>query len=84
MVQLPEIPFVGLFGCVFHHAIHHLAMVKLLVLGEHWLHPNDLPPDFGRAPATLRHDVTVATTALQAMGATDCDHVGGSKDVPSQ
>jgi hypothetical protein len=43
-------------GFGVHHAIHHLATVRAIVLGERWLGPDQLEPDFGRAPSTVRHD----------------------------
>lgn len=72
-------------GFAAHHAIHHLAMIKILVLGEQWLSPNDLPPDFGRAPSTLRHDEVVATTTTpQAKGATNMIGGESNNELPSQ
>jgi hypothetical protein len=43
-------------GFGVHHAIHHMAMVRIIVLSERWLQPDQLEPDFGRAPSTIRHD----------------------------
>ena len=42
-------------GFAAHHAIHHLAMVKLIALHSAGLEEEDLPPDFGRAPSTVRY-----------------------------
>ena len=40
-----------------HHAIHHLALIKIIALGEvGGLQDTDLPLDFGRAPSTVNHD----------------------------
>lgn len=43
-------------GFAAHHAIHHMAMVKIICL--HTLHfsSHDLPNGFGRAPSTLLFD----------------------------
>lgn len=49
-------------GFAAHHAIHHMAMVKIIatnpVVGG--LLENDLPADFGRAPSTVHHDQSVS------------------------
>lgn len=45
-------------GFAAHHAIHHLAMIKIIatqsVVGQ--LKESDLPSDFGRAPSTVNFD----------------------------
>ena len=46
-------------GFCAHHAIHHLAMVKIIVANNTTIandDPLDLPPDFGRAPSTIQYD----------------------------
>ena len=44
-------------GFCAHHAIHHLAMVKIIVDNNTIANdPLDLPPDFGRAPSTIQYD----------------------------
>jgi hypothetical protein len=44
-------------GFAAHHAIHHLAMVKIIAINEVGkLKESDLPPDFGRAPSTVNFD----------------------------
>jgi hypothetical protein len=44
-------------GFAAHHAIHHLAMVKLIATGPAiGLNKDDLPLDFGRAPSTVVFD----------------------------
>ena len=43
-------------GFAGHHAIHHMAMVKVIALHSAGLDEDDLPPDFGRAPSTVRYD----------------------------
>lgn len=43
-------------GFVAHHAIHHMAMIKLIATNHAGLDDSDLPPDFGRAPSTVVHD----------------------------
>ena len=43
-------------GFAAHHAIHHMAMVKVIALHSAGLDEDDLPPDFGRAPSTVRYD----------------------------
>jgi len=40
-----------------HHAIHHLALVKIVATGNvGGLEDTDLPADFGRAPSTVNFD----------------------------
>lgn len=43
-------------GFVCHHAIHHMAMIKLIATNHAGLDDSDLSPDFGRAPSTIVHD----------------------------
>eukprot|EP00536_Pseudo-nitzschia_multiseries_P003770 jgi/Psemu1/252992/estExt_Genewise1Plus.C_590073 len=44
-------------GFVAHHAIHHLAMVKIITMHTLKLLPPDaLPEGFGKAPSTIVHD----------------------------
>jgi len=43
-------------GFVVHHAIHHMAMVKIIAMKTLSLAAKDLPPDFGRAPSTTQYD----------------------------
>lgn len=43
-------------GFVVHHAIHHMAMVKIIATKTLSLTAKDLPPDFGRAPSTTQYD----------------------------
>lgn len=43
-------------GFVAHHAIHHMAMVKIIAVETIGLELRDLPSDFGRAPSTVQHD----------------------------
>jgi hypothetical protein len=45
-----------------HHAIHHLAMVRIIVLQTLDLPATDLPSDFGRAPSTLQYENAVAAS----------------------
>ncbi len=40
-------------GFAAHHAIHHLAMVKIISLQTAGLTEEDLPLDFGKAPSTV-------------------------------
>ena len=51
-------------GFVAHHAIHHMALVKIIAIHTVGLSPTELPPDFGRAPSTLVHDQTLLATSL--------------------
>lgn len=44
-------------GFAAHHAIHHLAMVKVIALQTAGLNEEDLPDNFGRAPSTIKHDL---------------------------
>lgn len=44
-------------GFAAHHAIHHLAMLRIIAtksIGQ--LNAAELPEDFGRAPSTVNHD----------------------------
>ena len=43
-------------GFCTHHAIHHLALVKIIALQTLGLDEGDLPHGFGRAPSTLLFD----------------------------
>merc|ERR1712150_146671 len=38
-----------------HHAIHHLALVKIIALHHIQLKEYDLPPNFGMAPSTIQY-----------------------------
>jgi hypothetical protein len=50
-------------GFAAHHAIHHLAMVKVIATSSLInLEDSDLPSDFGRAPSTVNYDHKVAST----------------------
>jgi hypothetical protein len=40
-------------GFAAHHAIHHLAMVKIIAETTLKLTPDELPIDFGKAPSTI-------------------------------
>lgn len=44
-------------GFAAHHAIHHLAMVKIIAVKTLCLDECDLPLGFGRAPSTLLFDI---------------------------
>lgn len=47
-------------GFVAHHAIHHLAMVKIIALKTfELLPPTALPEGFGTAPSTIVHEKTL-------------------------
>ena len=46
-------------GFVAHHAIHHMALIKLIATNHAGLNDSDLPEDFGRAPSTVVHDHAV-------------------------
>jgi hypothetical protein len=43
-------------GFAAHHAIHHMAMVKIIAVKTLGLNECDLPHGFGRAPSTLLFD----------------------------
>jgi hypothetical protein len=43
-------------GFCAHHAIHHMALVRVIALQTVGLKPGDLANDFGRAPSTLVFD----------------------------
>jgi hypothetical protein len=45
-------------GFGVHHAIHHMAMVRVLVLNEGWLSKDQIDRTFGRAPSTVNYDRT--------------------------
>jgi hypothetical protein len=48
-------------GFIAHHAIHHMAMIKIIAIHHVGLDGSDLPSDFGRAPSTIHHDATPTT-----------------------
>mmetsp|Transcript_15796 Transcript_15796/g.24575 ORF Transcript_15796/g.24575 Transcript_15796/m.24575 type:complete len:200 (+) Transcript_15796:210-809(+) len=43
-------------GFAAHHALHHMAMIRIAALHSCELSEEDLPADFGRAPSTIQHD----------------------------
>lgn len=43
-------------GFAAHHAIHHMALIRIIATNTGGLEPGDLSPDFGRAPSTIQHD----------------------------
>lgn len=43
-------------GFAAHHAIHHMAMVRIIALQTAKLPESDLPHSFGRAPSTLNFE----------------------------
>ena len=43
-------------GFAAHHAIHHLAMVKIIALQTAKLSESDLPHSFGKAPSTINFE----------------------------
>lgn len=43
-------------GFVAHHAIHHMALVKIIAMHTLGFKENDLPVGFGRAPSTILFD----------------------------
>ena len=55
-------------GFAAHHAIHHLAMVKIIALHTAKLPAEDLPADFGRAPSTVNYDRNATTTTRDDAG----------------
>ena len=44
-------------GFCAHHAIHHMAMVKIIALQTIGLEEHELPFDFGKAPSTVQHEI---------------------------
>lgn len=46
-------------GFAAHHAIHHMAMIKIIatnpIIGD--LNEDELPADFGKAPSTINYDM---------------------------
>ena len=50
-------------GFAAHHAIHHMALVKLIATQTVGLTEDDLPDGFGRAPSTIRFDETGGNTS---------------------
>jgi hypothetical protein len=50
-------------GFAVHHAIHHMAMVKIIATQTVGLSKEELSPDFGRAPSTIVHDKTLSHDA---------------------
>ena len=45
-----------------HHAIHHLAMVRIIAVNHLGLHNDMIPNDFGKAPSTLNFENEHKTT----------------------
>jgi len=45
-------------GFVAHHAMHHMAMVKIIAMHTLGIKEHELPIDFGRAPSTVQFDQT--------------------------
>ena len=45
-------------GFAAHHAIHHMAMVKIIAVETLGIPGEDLSPDFGRAPSTIVYHKT--------------------------
>ena len=43
-------------GFAAHHALHHLAMVKVICIHTIGLEDKELGLDFGKAPSTIRFD----------------------------
>ena len=43
-------------GFVLHHAIHHLAMVRIICVNTLCIEEGELPSGFGRAPSTILFD----------------------------
>ncbi len=43
-------------GFVAHHAIHHMAMVKIIALQTLGIEEDELPLNFGKAPSTVRFE----------------------------
>jgi len=43
-------------GFSAHHAVHHMAMAKIIALNHLGLHSEALPDDFGRAPSTVHSE----------------------------
>jgi len=43
-------------GFVAHHAIHHLAMVRVIAVHTLGLEESELPNDFGKAPSTAQFE----------------------------
>jgi hypothetical protein len=50
-------------GFAAHHAIHHMAMVKIIATQTVGLSKEELSPDFGRAPITIVYDTTLSNDA---------------------
>jgi hypothetical protein len=47
-------------GFAAHHAIHHMALIKIIATQSAGLSADhDLPADFGRAPSTVQHDRSI-------------------------
>jgi hypothetical protein len=48
-------------GFAAHHAIHHMALVKIIAKHTLGIASDALPPDFGRAPSTVVHDNSLSS-----------------------
>lgn len=47
-------------GFAAHHAIHHLAMVKIIATQTLGISEDELPRDFGMAPSTVNYQRTIS------------------------
>jgi hypothetical protein len=45
------------FAC--HHGIHHMAMIKIILVESLGISIDELSDDFGKAPSTIVHDKTL-------------------------
>ena len=56
----PEVPLPSTvareLGFATHHAIHHLALMRIIAIQTAGLSAHDLPSDFGKAPSTLQFE----------------------------
>lgn len=50
-------------GFAAHHALHHMAMVKIIATQTVGLSKEELSPDFGQAPSTVVYDKTLSNDA---------------------
>jgi hypothetical protein len=47
-------------GFAAHHALHHMALIKIIATHTIGLAPDELPSNFGRAPSTVVHDRSIS------------------------
>jgi len=71
-------------GFAAHHAIHHMAMVKLIPIQTIGLWEEDLPTGFGRAPSTLVFDAESSSSSSGGSSSSSSSTDAEDNAAPSQ